>query len=164
MALENARLHRIVAEQALSDDLTGLANRRRCEEALAAEIARVRRFGGSFAVVLGDLDGFKQLNDTHGHAAGDLVLREFGLLLKDTLRASDLAARWGGEEFVLLLTGTDLGGALELAERVRAGLEARTILAGDGAQRRAKHVGARAHLAPARAARGCPAAAPQACG
>ena len=134
VALENARLHRIVAEQALSDDLTGLANRRRCEEALAAEIARVRRFGGSFAVVLGDLDGFKQLNDTHGHAAGDLVLREFGLLLKDTLRASDLAARWGGEEFVLLLTGTDLGGALELAERVRAGLEARTILAGDGAQ------------------------------
>jgi diguanylate cyclase (GGDEF)-like protein len=134
VALENARLHRIVAEQALSDELTGLANRRRCEEALAAEIARVRRFGGSFTVVLADLDGFKQLNDAHGHAAGDLVLREFARLIQDTVRASDLAGRWGGEEFVLLLTGTDLAGALDIAERVRAGLERRTILASDGAQ------------------------------
>jgi diguanylate cyclase (GGDEF)-like protein len=132
VALENARLHSIVARQAMTDGLTGLANRRQCDEALTSEIARVSRFGGSFAVVLADLDGFKDLNDTHGHATGDAVLREVGALLQRTLRASDLAGRWGGEEFLLLLRETSLRGALELAERVRSALEACTILAVDG--------------------------------
>jgi diguanylate cyclase (GGDEF)-like protein len=116
----------------MTDGLTGLANRRQCDEALTSEIARVSRFGGSFAVVLADLDGFKDLNDTHGHATGDAVLREVGALLQRTLRASDLAGRWGGEEFLLLLRETSLRGALELAERVRSALEACTILAVDG--------------------------------
>src|SRR5439155_1477364 len=84
--------------------------------------------GGSLAVVIADLDDFKRLNDTRGHAAGDAVLREFADLLRGTLRASDVAARWGGEEFVLLLRETGLGGAGELAERIRSALAARAIL------------------------------------
>jgi len=134
VALENEKLHRIVAQQAMTDTLTGLANRRRCEEALHAELAHVRRFGGSLAVVIADLDDFKRLNDTRGHAAGDAVLREFADLLRGTLRASDVAARWGGEEFVLLLRETGLGGAGELAERIRSALAARAILGADGAR------------------------------
>jgi len=132
VALENEQLHRIVAHQAMTDSLTGLANRRRCEEALRSELAHVRRFGGSLAVVLADLDEFKRLNDTYGHAAGDAVLRDFGDLLCATIRASDVAGRWGGEEFVLLLRETDLDGAWELAERLRNALAGRTIFAPNG--------------------------------
>src|SRR6266567_4903073 len=96
VALDNARLHRIVERQALVDGLTGLANRRQCEETLEDELARVERFGGSLAVVVADLDWFKDVNDRHGHPAGDAVLREFAVLLQDTVRDVDLAGRWGG--------------------------------------------------------------------
>jgi diguanylate cyclase (GGDEF)-like protein len=136
VALDNARLHAIVSQQAMTDALTGLANRRRSEEALTVEVARVRRFGGAFSFVLADLDGFKRLNDTYGHAAGDTVLREFARLLRASARASDLAGRWGGEEFVLLLPETSLAGARELAERIRGALEAKTTLAADGTRLR----------------------------
>jgi diguanylate cyclase (GGDEF)-like protein len=132
VALDNARLHRIVERQALVDGLTGLANRRQCEETLAAELARVERFGGSLAVVVADLDWFKDVNDLHGHPGGDNVLREFALLLQETVRDVDLAGRWGGEEFILALPGTDLAGGAQLAERVRVALAGRTILAADG--------------------------------
>jgi len=132
VALDNARLHRIVERQALVDGLTGLANRRQCEETLAAEFARVERFGGSLAVVVADLDWFKDVNDLHGHPGGDNVLREFALLLQETVRDVDLAGRWGGEEFILALPGTDLAGGAQLAERVRVALAARLILAADG--------------------------------
>jgi diguanylate cyclase (GGDEF)-like protein len=132
VALENARLHRIVERQALVDGLTGLANRRQCEETLADELARVERFGGSFAVVIADLDWFKDVNDRHGHPGGDIVLREVGSLLQEKLRDVDLAGRWGGEEFVLVLPGTDLAGGAEVAERIRVALADRTILASDG--------------------------------
>jgi diguanylate cyclase (GGDEF)-like protein len=134
VALENARLHRIVERQALVDGLTGLANRRQCEETLEDELARVERFGGSLAVVVADLDWFKDINDRHGHPAGDAVLHEFAVLLQETVRDVDLAGRWGGEEFVLVLPGTDLAGGAQLAERVRAALAARTVLAVDGSQ------------------------------
>jgi diguanylate cyclase (GGDEF)-like protein len=132
VALENARLHRIVERQALVDGLTGLANRRQCEDALAAEVARIDRFGGSLAVVLADLDDFKDVNDRHGHQAGDAVLREFGQVLAETLRDVDLAARWGGEEFLLVLPGTDGEGGELVAERVRTAFAGRTVLAADG--------------------------------
>src|SRR5712692_6663119 len=132
VALDNARLHRIVERQALVDGLTGLANRRQCEETLAAELARVERFGGSLAVVVADLDWFKDVNDLHGHPGGDNVLREFALLLQETVRDVDLAGRWGGEEFILALPGTDLAGGAQLAERVRVALAGRIILAADG--------------------------------
>jgi diguanylate cyclase (GGDEF)-like protein len=132
VALDNARLHRIVERQALVDGLTGLGNRRQCEETLTDELARVERFGGSLAVVVADLDWFKDVNDRHGHPAGDSVLREFALLLQETVRDVDLAGRWGGEEFVLVLPGTDLTGGAQLAERIRVALADRIILAMDG--------------------------------
>ena len=133
IALENARLHRIVERQALVDGLTGVANRRRCSEALSAEVARTARHGTPLSLVLADLDDFKAVNDAHGHAAGDVVLREFADVLRSTLRESDIAGRWGGEEFLLLLPGTDAPGAVQLADRVRLALMERPLLAPDGA-------------------------------
>ena len=89
IALENARLHRIVARQALVDMLTGLANRRHCEEALAGELMRAERFGGSVAFVLADLDSFKSINDRFGHPVGDGVLVEFAETLRECVREID---------------------------------------------------------------------------
>ena len=132
VALDNARLHRIVERQALVDGLTGLANRRQCEETLASELTRVERFGGSLALVVTDLDWFKDVNDRYGHSSGDAVLREFADLLQDTVRDLDLAGRWGGEEFLLILPGTDLAGGAQVAERIRAGLAGRIVLSPDG--------------------------------
>jgi diguanylate cyclase (GGDEF)-like protein len=132
VALDNARLHRIVERQALVDGLTGLANRRQCEETLASELARVERFGGPLAVVVADLDWFKDINDRYGHPAGDAVLREFAILLRETLRDVDLAGRWGGEEFLLILPGTDVEGGARVADRIRVALAGRIVLAADG--------------------------------
>jgi len=132
VALENARLHGIVERQALVDPLTGLANRRRCEEALAAEVARAERFATPLSLVFADLDDFKRVNDLHGHPVGDAVLRELAAVLKETARESDLAGRWGGEEFLLLLPGADAAGGVRLAERIRLLLEERTILSSEG--------------------------------
>jgi len=133
IALENARLHAVVERQALFDGLTGIANRRGSEEALAHEIARAGRMGTPFTLVVADLDDFKRVNDVHGHAAGDDVLREFASVLRLTLRESDLPGRWGGEEFVMLLPGTDADGGYQLAERVRAALRERSFHGREGA-------------------------------
>jgi diguanylate cyclase (GGDEF)-like protein len=132
VALENARLHRIVERQALVDGLTGLANRRQCEDTLASELARLERFGGPLAVVVADLDWFKDVNDRYGHPSGDAVLREFARLLQDLVRDVDLAGRWGGEEFMLILPGTDLAGGAQVAERVRLALAGRIVLSAEG--------------------------------
>jgi diguanylate cyclase (GGDEF)-like protein len=132
VALDNARLHRIVERQALVDGLTGLANRRQSEETLASELARLERFGGSLAVVVADLDWFKDVNDRYGHPSGDAVLREFAQLLDESVRDVDLAARWGGEEFLLILPGTDLDGGAQVAERIRLALAGRVVLSADG--------------------------------
>ncbi len=133
VALENARLHSIVERQALVDGLTGIANRRGCEDALGHEIARADRLGVPFTLVVADLDDFKQINDRYGHDAGDDVLRETASVLRHTLRESDLPGRWGGEEFVLLLPGTETEGGAQLAERVRAALRERSFHGRDGA-------------------------------
>jgi diguanylate cyclase (GGDEF)-like protein len=127
VALENARLHGMVERQALVDGLTGLANRRAAADALHGEAARAERLQTTLSVVLADLDGFKEVNDAYGHAVGDEVLRTFAGVLRETLRESDVAGRWGGEEFLLLLPGADLDGAMQLAERVRIALAARRI-------------------------------------
>src|SRR5439155_6302983 len=132
VALDNARLHRIVERQALVDGLTGLANRRQCEETLASELARVERFGGALALVVADLDWFKDVNDRYGHPSGDAVLREFAALLQESVRDVDLAGRWGGEEFLLILPGTDLSGGAQVADRIRLALAGRIVLSADG--------------------------------
>ena len=132
VALDNARLHRIVERQALVDGLTGLANRRQCEDTLASELARLERFGGPLALVVADLDWFKDVNDRYGHPSGDAVLREFAALLHETVRDVDLAGRWGGEEFLLILPGTDLEGGARVAERIRVALAGRIVLSSDG--------------------------------
>jgi diguanylate cyclase (GGDEF)-like protein len=127
IALENARLHRLVERQANTDGLTELPNRRHFEEALESEISRAERFGGTLALILADLDDFKQVNDRYGHQAGDDVLQTFADILRTTVRDIDLPARYGGEEFAVLLPQTDLEGAHELGERLRRALAARPM-------------------------------------
>ncbi|MFT6419920.1 MAG: diguanylate cyclase (GGDEF)-like protein [Porticoccus sp.] len=105
--------------QACTDELTGLANRRGLREYLGKQEQRSSQGEGSYAVILGDMDDFKQINDRYGHDVGDRVLSTVGKLISSLARADDLAARWGGEEFLLLLADTDAGGAEVLAEKVR---------------------------------------------
>jgi len=133
IALENARLHGIVERQALLDGLTGLANRRSAEDTLRSEVARAHRFGDKLCLVIADLDDFKAVNDTFGHPVGDDALRMFAATLAATVREMDLAARWGGEEFALVLPGTDAEGGAHLAERARLALEERELRA-DGSE------------------------------
>jgi diguanylate cyclase (GGDEF)-like protein len=115
------------ASEARIDALTGLANRRALEEILAAEISRAHRFAHQLAVVLLDLDRFKEINDSFGHAAGDVMLRAVSRLLTSLARQGDTVARWGGEEFVVVLPETDLAGAQRFAERLRRTIEAHAV-------------------------------------
>ncbi len=110
-----------------TDVLTGLANRRQFETLLAAEVERARRYGQPFALVMTDLDHFKCVNDVHGHGVGDCVLRAFAAMLTTELRDCDCAARVGGEEFVLMLPGSDLLTAQTCAERLRVATSALDI-------------------------------------
>ena len=105
--------------QARTDDLTGLANRRALDEEIAHALAGARRTGRPFAIVMADVDRFKFINDTHGHAVGDATLAAFSTRLAGALRQPDRAYRYGGEEFCLLLSDTDAPGAHTLAERAR---------------------------------------------
>jgi diguanylate cyclase (GGDEF)-like protein len=115
------------ASEARIDALTGLANRRAVEEILAAEISRAQRFAHELAVVLLDLDRFKEINDSFGHAAGDVMLRAVSRLLTSLARQGDTVSRWGGEEFVVVLPETDLAGAQRFAERLRRTIEAHAV-------------------------------------
>lgn len=103
---------------ARTDALTGLLNRRGFEEQLAGEIERSNRYGHEMAVLIGDLDGFKQLNDEHGHGAGDIALRRVAEVITATLRDSDRAARLGGDEFVVIAPETGASAARTLARRL----------------------------------------------
>jgi diguanylate cyclase (GGDEF)-like protein len=115
------------ASEARIDSLTGLANRRAIEEVLAAEISRAHRFAHQLAIVLLDLDRFKEINDSFGHGAGDVMLRAVSRLLTSLARQGDTVARWGGEEFVVVLPETDLDGARRFAERLRRTIEAHSV-------------------------------------
>jgi len=119
IALENARLHNLVRRQAQTDELTDLANRRRFMTALEQEIARTSRFGTPLSLVLFDLDRFKRVNDRCGHQVGDLVLRRTADAVRMRIRETDLAARIGGEEFAILLPGSDAAGAVTFANNLR---------------------------------------------
>lgn len=121
--LEANRRARAYAEQmkelATTDPLTGLFNRRHFFENAAREFERARRYGHRLAVMLVDVDHFKKINDEHGHAVGDLVLTELAQRMTQALRNTDLIARFGGEEFVMLLPETDLQAAGEVADRLQ---------------------------------------------
>ncbi len=117
---------------ASEDALTGLLNRRALMEALQREVQRSQRFKSDLAVLMIDLDHFKQVNDRHGHAMGDAVLRGVGRALRAGLRAIDIAGRYGGEELCVLLPGTDLAGALKAADSLRRAIAAAQYR--DGAQ------------------------------
>jgi diguanylate cyclase (GGDEF)-like protein/PAS domain S-box-containing protein len=113
------RMEEKLRELAMQDELTGLYNRRHFLELAESEIARVRRTGAPLSVAILDIDHFKRVNDYFGHAAGDRVLRDLAGSLRETLRGSDVPARFGGEEFVVLLTDTMLEGAVAVTERLR---------------------------------------------
>ncbi len=107
------------------DELTRALNRRSLIEALERERARAERSGTPFCIAMVDLDHFKRINDTYGHAAGDAVLRAFAAAAHDSMRATDVFGRYGGEEFLLILVGTEAAQALEAVERIRAAVAAR---------------------------------------
>jgi len=118
-SVENVELHETATRESVTDDLTGLSNRRAFSDALSGEVERTRRFGGDLGLVLIDLDNFKSVNDTYGHPQGDLVLREVARVLRSSSREIDHPARYGGEELAVILPGTDLEGAYNRAERIR---------------------------------------------
>ena len=116
---------------ARTDYLTGLHNRRHLEEHLESLVADAKRHGYPLAVLLIDIDHFKQVNDTLGHETGDVVLREVAARLRGSVRGQDIAGRWGGEEFLVLLPHTAAEPAALLAERLRSAVSAAPILSGD---------------------------------
>jgi diguanylate cyclase (GGDEF)-like protein len=120
LSLSNAKLRQVLRDQSIKDPLTGMYNRRYMEETLARELLRAQRTQSSLSVVVVDLDHFKKVNDTHGHAAGDAVLKGTGQCLQGAVRASDIACRLGGEEFILILPECPRDDAVQKAEELCA--------------------------------------------
>jgi diguanylate cyclase (GGDEF)-like protein/PAS domain S-box-containing protein len=111
-------------EMASTDPLTGAFNRRRFNEVMQTEIARAKRYGTPITLIIFDIDHFKRINDTYGHSAGDQVLRKLASLVSGNIRDTDIFARWGGEEFVILATNCDTHSLVGLAEKIRKLIEA----------------------------------------
>ncbi len=132
LALENVDLHFQVRKQAVTDELTGLANHGRFQDLLSAEIEQVRRYHHQLGLIMVDIDNFKSVNDTYGHQQGDVVLKHVARVLQDTSREADTAARYGGEELALILPHTDLEGSYAIAERARTAIAALRIPRLDG--------------------------------
>lgn len=120
-------LERDLHRDARTDSLTGLDNRRAMQERGRAELKRAQRTGSPVSVILCDLDHFKSINDNYGHEAGDAALTRVALVLRRALRESDVVGRWGGEEFMAILPGTDAAGAAEVAERMRLAIAVTTF-------------------------------------
>jgi diguanylate cyclase (GGDEF)-like protein len=123
VAIDNARLHAEVKRMAMTDAVSGLANRRAFNDFLEAEMTRASRYNHALSLIILDLDSFKEYNDKWGHPAGDVRLREIADVLRANVRDPDLAARYGGEEFAVILPNTSKSGALQLAERLRRAAE-----------------------------------------
>jgi diguanylate cyclase (GGDEF)-like protein/putative nucleotidyltransferase with HDIG domain len=132
IALHNARAYQVALEQAITDGLTGLKTHRFFMEALDREWRRSTRAGHMFSVIMMDLDGFKQVNDRRGHLEGDKVLRAVADLLNDQVRLSNVVARYGGDEFAIMLPETRAEQAEILAERLRATIESDRYLVAHG--------------------------------
>ncbi len=124
VVIENAYLYEKIRLRSVTDELTKLYNRRYFFVRVNEECERVIRYGGGwFTILILDIDHFKHVNDTYGHLAGDEVLREIAKILRTSVRSTDVAARFGGEEFIMLLPETDLQGGLKFAERIRKQIE-----------------------------------------
>ena len=123
LAAANARLQELVD----IDDLTGLYNMRSIYQKLDNEIARAKRYGRAVAVVMMDMDDFKKVNDTHDHLFGSFVLAETGKIIRQTMRSMDFAARYGGDEFLIVLSETTIEGAPLFAERLRSAIHKHTF-------------------------------------
>jgi diguanylate cyclase (GGDEF)-like protein len=115
----NLRLRQTLKREAIRDPLTGLYNRRHMEASLEREAYRAERLHTPVGLVMLDVDHFKLFNDTYGHEAGDIVLRELGNLLRSSIRGEDIACRYGGEEFLLILPDASLDSVMERAEEIR---------------------------------------------
>ena len=120
---ELQRANEMLAQLSITDGLTRLHNHRHFQERLGLEARAAQRSGAPLSLLLIDIDHFKSINDRFGHDAGDQVLRRVGMAIHNLSRDTDLPARYGGEEFAVLAPHTDLEGALELAERIRTGIQ-----------------------------------------
>jgi diguanylate cyclase (GGDEF)-like protein len=123
MALSNLKLHETLRSQSIRDPLTGLFNRRFMEESLELELRRATRNQRPLGVIMLDLDHFKHFNDTFGHEAGDTLLRELGTFLQSNIRAEDIACRYGGEEFTLILPEGNAEVTLQRANFLREAIK-----------------------------------------
>ena len=119
LVLDNAQLREMLREQSIRDPLTGLYNRRYMEETLKQELKRATRHLHPLGVIMLDIDHFKRFNDTYGHASGDRLLRQLGWFLQNHIRGEDVACRFGGEEFILIIPDTSMEAARQRAERLR---------------------------------------------
>jgi diguanylate cyclase (GGDEF)-like protein len=133
VSLSNARMVQKLEQMATTDGLTGLFNKRAMLDAAHQKVVAAARFGRKLSVVIADIDLFKNVNDTHGHDVGDVVIKGLGEVLHRQKRSTDLVARFGGEEFVVLCEQTDEAGAMLLAERIRDDLQKTTFHAPSGA-------------------------------
>jgi diguanylate cyclase (GGDEF)-like protein len=122
VAISNASLHQMISRQAYSDMLTGLPNRRALDERLEEEVLSARRNSYSFAVIMMDLDGFKNVNDTYGHATGDNVLRMVFNQMARGVRNTDFLARYGGDELTLILSQSEMASAQIVSEKILEGM------------------------------------------
>jgi diguanylate cyclase (GGDEF)-like protein len=133
IAISNARLYELSQHQALTDELTGLNNRRGLMNLGQAEVERSLRFGHPISILMFDVDNFKQINDSSGYHAGDEVLFSLAKRCCQTLRSVDIAGRYGGDEFVVVMPETLLEGATQVAERLRRSVESETFMTTAGA-------------------------------
>lgn len=135
LAINNGLIYQNVLDRAQRDSLTRLYNHGHFQEALRTEIERATRYGNPLSLIMLDIDHFKRFNDTWGHQTGDRVLKQTALLLSALVRVTDLPARYGGEEFALLLPQTEYDHAMELAERLRMGVERKVVVGGPNGEK-----------------------------
>ena len=119
VSLDNAKIHRKINELSITDELTGLYNRRKMDEVLEVEFNKAKRYGSSLSIMILDIDHFKHVNDFYGHKVGDVVLSQIGSILRHNIRNIDIATRYGGEEFVIILPQTDFDSTLLAAKKLK---------------------------------------------